>query len=60
MKVKVSVTSEFMENYFGVRCDEYDPECVVCSNYKQFDEGRKVRVEVDRDKFLKLLVEGEV
>lgn len=60
VRVKVLATIEFMEDYFGSRCEEFDPECVVCSNYKRFDDGRKVHLEVDRHQFFKLLVEGEL
>lgn len=28
----------WLTEYFGRRCDEYEPTCIVCQKWKAFDE----------------------
>lgn len=32
-----AMTAEEFEDYFGARCEQYDPHCVVCINWRNRD-----------------------
>ena len=33
-----TVAEAYLEMWFGERCDDFDPNCVVCQKWKQLDD----------------------
>jgi hypothetical protein len=57
---QVHLTSDEMEEYFGTVCEEFNPYCGNCKAWLEWNGTGKATVSFERDKFVKLLLEGKM
>lgn len=41
-----------VEQFYGPRCEVYEPHCCVCSSYAELDAGLPVSLTVERSEFI--------
>ena len=51
----VYMTAREVEECFGKRCEDYEPLCVCCQAWNQWNQTGTVSVTLERDEIIKLL-----
>lgn len=57
---RVHLTYDEMIEYFGEACEEFNPYCGNCKGWLEWNGTGQATVSFERDKFVKLLLEGKL
>lgn len=53
--VKLHLTHSEVEEFFGERCNSYEPSCSICKNWIQWDEKGTATISLLRNEVIELL-----
>ena len=57
LDIDISLSDEEMASIFGVACEDYEPDCIVCKAWRQHQNTGIVTINVEREYILKYLLE---
>lgn len=59
VKFEMHVTNGELTEFFGKRCQEFDPLCLCCQNWVLWNRTGRAEFTLDREKLVKLLKDEE-